>query len=192
MTSTRYLFQNDQNMPINEGSFRTSASAAIRAYRNGSPVKVKLVSGTMVGETNYDQVYNDIEHVNRIPETNLTEDLLPSASNLVGVARKVASCGGPKLDEKQYIAYEDICCSFLLVLVNDGLDMNPSLLDGLGNSFSDYKNGDKVNRIIEELQVQGGREQIIMFLSGPAGAGKGSAVKVARRFCFEFCRVASM
>ena len=31
-----------------------------------------------------------------------------------------------------------------------------------------------------------------MFVSGPAGAGKSSAVKVARQFCFEFCRAASM
>ena len=26
-----------------------------------------------------------------------------------------------------------------------------------------------------------------MFLTGPAGAGKSEAVKLARRFCFEFC-----
>lgn len=31
-----------------------------------------------------------------------------------------------------------------------------------------------------------------MSLSGPAGAGKSAAVKVARRFCFNFCRAAGM
>jgi len=30
------------------------------------------------------------------------------------------------------------------------------------------------------------KEQLIMFLTGSAGAGKTTAVKLAQRFCFEF------
>ena len=83
------------------------------------------------------------------------------------------------MDEKQCTAYEVICSSFLLALVNDSLDVIPSLLDGLGNSFSDYKNGDKVNIIIEELQVRGGQEQLIMFFIRTYWGGK--------EFCCQGC-----
>ena len=38
----------------------------------------------------------------------------------------------------------------------------------------------------------GAKEQLIMFLTGSAGAGKTTAVKLAQRFCFEFCRAVSI
>ena len=31
-----------------------------------------------------------------------------------------------------------------------------------------------------------------MFVTGLAGAGKGTGINVAQRFCFEFCKVASV
>ena len=37
------------------------------------------------------------------------------------------------------------------------------------------------------MTALGGREQLVLFLTGPAGAGKTTAVKLAQRFCFEFC-----
>ena len=43
-----------------------------------------------------------------------------------------------------------------------------------------------LNTIIEELKVRGGQEQLLMFLSGSAEAGKSSAVKVARCFFLTF------
>ena len=46
----------------------------------------------------------------------------------------------------------------------------------------------KKKDLIEELHARGGEEQLRMFLTGPAGAGKSTAVKVAQRFCFEFSR----
>ena len=38
---------------------------------------------------------------------------------LIGVAQKIAQKEGKKLDEKQYIAYEVIACSFLLCFIED-------------------------------------------------------------------------
>jgi hypothetical protein len=40
------------------------------------------------------------------------------------IARKVAKFEKTQLDEKQYIAYEMMACTFLLGLVNDGQDEN--------------------------------------------------------------------
>ena len=46
--------------------------------------------------------------------------------------------------------------------------------------------------LVEHLKARGGMEQLLMFLTGPAGAGKSTAVKVAQRFCFEFCAAVSV
>ena len=39
---------------------------------------------------------------------------------------------------------------------------------------------------MDKLQARGGQEQLIMFLTGPAGSGKSTAVRVAEQFCYEF------
>ena len=70
--------------------------------------------------------------------------------------------------------------------------MTPSFHNTLRGVFAGYKDASEVERLLEELKVGGGQEQLIMFLSGPEGAGKSAAVKVARRFCFDFCHVAGM
>lgn len=43
--------------------------------------------------------------------------------------------------------------------------------------------------IISQLHTRRGKDQLIMFLTGLAGAGKSksTAVKVAQHFCIEFC-----
>jgi hypothetical protein len=45
----------------------------------------------------------------------------------------------------------------------------------------------KINDIVRRLEAQGGQNQLIMFLTGPAGSGKSTAVKVAQQFCYDFC-----
>ena len=45
----------------------------------------------------------------------------------------------------------------------------------------------EMNTVVNLLSALGGREQLVMFLTGPTGAGKTTAVKLAQRFCFEFC-----
>lgn len=46
--------------------------------------------------------------------------------------------------------------------------------------------------IRDKLYALGAKKQLIMFLTGSAGAGKTTAVKLAQRFCFEFCRAVSI
>jgi cytidylate kinase len=35
-------------------------------------------------------------------------------------------------------------------------------------------------------------KQLLMFVTGPAGAGKSTATEVPQQFCFEFCRSMDM
>ncbi len=44
-----------------------------------------------------------------------------------------------------------------------------------------------INYIVRRLEARGGKSQLIMFLTRPAGSGKSTAMKVAQQFCYDFC-----
>jgi len=102
------------------------------------------------------------------------------------IAQKVARLEKTQLDEKQYIAYEMIACTFLLGLVNNGSDKNTKLGAYLQQTMEIPTTTDAED-VIEKLKARGGRDQLLMFLTGPAGLGKSTAIKVAQQFCYEFC-----
>ena len=150
------------------------------------PVLMKLVSTSLLGTTIYTNVYQDItsdKETNN--ETKITNDV--SIPTLVGVARKLARVEGTQMDDKQYVAYEVLCCTFLLDLIKDANDPDSDLYSHLQEAISARINSSSNKELIEELKVRGGHDQLIMFLSGPAGAGKSTATKAAWQFCFEFC-----
>ena len=103
---------------------------------------------------------------------------------LIGVAQKIAQQEGKQLDEKQYAAYESIACSFLLSLIQDSDNEPSSPFYGMSN--------DQKEPLIQRLEARGGHTQLVMFLTGFAGAGKSTCVKIAQRFCFEFCNAVSI
>ena len=67
------------------------------------------------------------------------------------VARKVARLEKTQLDEKQYIAYEMIACTFFLGLVNDGSDKNTKLGSYLQQTMEIASTTD-ANDIIKKLK----------------------------------------
>ena len=148
---------------------------------------LKLISSALVGWTNYCDVYtasdmgDDYRSRARTGENDIT---IPT---LQEVARKVAHLEKTKLDEKQYIAYEMIACTFLLSLVKDGNDSSTTLFTSLQKTVGGNPSSKTINDIVDKLQARGGQEQLIMFLTGPAGSGKSTAVNVAEQFCYEFC-----
>ncbi len=83
---------------------------------------LKLICGALVGGTTYCDVYmasdmgEDYGSTTKKVANNITVPTLQE------VARKVARLEKTQLDEKQYIAYEMIACTFLLDLVKDGND----------------------------------------------------------------------
>jgi hypothetical protein len=77
-------------------------------------------------------------------------------------------------------------CTFLLRLVNDGRDKNTKLGAYLQQTMEITSTAD-ANDIIKKLKARGGRDQLLIFLTGPAGSGKSTAMKIAQQFCYEFC-----
>ncbi len=102
------------------------------------------------------------------------------------IAQKVARREKTQLDEKQYIAYGMIACTFLLGLVNNGSDKNTKLGAFLQQTMEIPTTTDAKDDI-EKIKARGGRDKLLMFLTGPAGLGKSTAIKVAQQFCYEFC-----
>ena len=103
-----------------------------------------------------------------------------------GVARKIYEEKGIQLDPVQYVAYKTVCSSFLLNLINEGWEnrMN-SLSTTFADTDVDCKEKDTISQKLLDL---GAKEQLLMFITGPAGSGKSTALEVAQHFCFEFCR----
>ena len=173
-------------------------------FRNRSyPTLLRFISGTLVGTTNYDDVYGDELMLGNIDDEDvhvitqdddLSQNELDTETcnvpTLVGTARKIAREDRMKLDKKQYIAYEIIACTFLLQLVEEGRDSSSILGRYLASAVGTTAND--MDQLVKHLKARGGMEQLIMFLTGPAGAGKSTAVKVAQRFCFEFCAAVSV
>ncbi len=90
-----------------------------------------------------------------------------------------------ELDEKQYIAKQMIACTFLLGLVKDGNDSNTTLFTSLQKTMGG-ESSKEIADIMKKLEARGGQEQLLLFLTGPAGSGKSTAMRVAKQFCYEF------
>ena len=112
---------------------------------------------------------------------------------IAGVARDLAKTHNRQLDEKQYITYEMICCSFLLAQLDETGErngvINNCITEAIGESNGSLLSSDQqfnLNRVKKLLKSRGGEEQLRLFLTGPAGAGKTTAIKAAETFCFRF------
>jgi hypothetical protein len=98
---------------------------------------LKLISGTLVGGVKYSDLYIDLDDHEDTSSTNsyvTNNDKGYDKNNnqhkiptLPKIAQKMAKHEKTQLDEKQYIAYEMIACTFLLGLVNNGHDRNTIL-----------------------------------------------------------------
>ncbi len=79
-----------------------------------------------------------------------------------------------------------IACTFLLGLLNNGNDKNTKLGAYLQQCMEIAATAD-VNDVIKKIKARGGHDQLLMFLTGPGGSGKSTAIKVAQQFCYAFC-----
>lgn len=77
------------------------------------------------------------------------------------------------------------CGIFLLGLLNKALDPTLSVYRQFGVPIPLDNNMKIIDNLKEKLFARSGRDQMLLFLTGPAGAGKTSAVKAVEQFCFE-------
>jgi hypothetical protein len=156
------------------------------------PTMLKLISGPLVGGANYNEIYlkpDDEDAFNSSStsdsDTHKIEKDTKNVPTLPEISRKVAKLQKIQLDKKQYILYKMIACTFLLGLVKDERDPHTNLGAYLQKSFG-RPTTTNIHDIVKRLKARGGQEQMLMFLTGPAGSGKSSALMVAQQFCYEF------
>lgn len=118
------------------------------------------------------------------PEGHKPNDT-PHGPTMIDFLEKTKRKHGIKLDEKQLIAYQMICTSFMIKVIKDRAQ---TFVPQQHNRQLEKR----IDDITKQLKQMGGKEQLIMFLTGPAGAGKTTAVKLAQKFCEKFseaCRI---
>ena len=169
---------------------------------------IRLIQGSLLGGM-YEDVYStdgddndmDVDDAPDLPREQADPDAMDDSQQnriptLVSVARAVEREDKTRLDRKQYIMYEVIACSFLLGLLDlhDHRGYESPLLTLLGGAIGLERNGiaSDIDDLKQALRDRGGRDQLLMFVTGFAGAGKSTAIKVAQRFCYEFCKAASI
>ena len=95
------------------------------------PTMLKLISGTLVGGANYSDIYDNEMNTPIQSRNNTTNNNQLNVPTLPEIARKVAKLEKTQLDEKQYITYEIIACTFLLGFVKDGNNPKTTLYSSL-------------------------------------------------------------
>ena len=115
---------------LETNTITTNTNKSTKQTAKTFPTMLKLISGSLTG-VNYEDVYMEPDDIfqNNITNENQTANT-NKIPTLAETARKVAILENKKLDEKQYIAYEIIACTFLLGLVRDGSDPSTTLYKG--------------------------------------------------------------
>jgi hypothetical protein len=98
-----------------------------------------------------------------------------SVPTLSGVSSKASRDKQITFDRIQYVAYEVIYSSFLLNSINEGMGNE----NNIASSFAVSQEESEVERtkiilekVVGKLKELGAKEQVLMFVTGPAGAGK--------------------
>ena len=68
---------------------------------------------------------------------------------IAGVVKRLAQYNGELLNEKQYIPCEIVCCTFLLQLLNEGLDPTSCVSRQTGLTISAEDNSEMIEDIKE-------------------------------------------
>jgi hypothetical protein len=91
-----------------------------------------------------------VTHVCKQGEDTKIVPTLPEIARIVPKLQKI------QLDEKQYIAYEMIVCTFLLGLVTDGRDPDTNLGEYLQKSLEGPTTTTNIHNIVKRLKARGG------------------------------------
>ena len=161
-----------------------------RTQRRNFDTILEIFRGAAGGFTTYCDFLNSCQSDNG----NDTEEI-----TIAGVARDLARTNKRCLDEKQYITYEIICCTFLLSQLDETGSQDSIIKQYITNAVSNQNQNQQttqtltqdqqssLNTVKKLLKSRGGEDQLRLFLTGPAGAGKTTAIKAAETFCYRFC-----
>jgi len=76
---------------------------------------------------------------------------------------------------------------FLLQFCNEALDPASSIYKHIGIAVSHDNHSELIDDVKEQLLMHEGMNQLLLFLTSPAGVGKTTVIKAAEQFCYKFC-----
>jgi len=92
-------------------------------------------------------------------------------------------------DEKQMVAFEVMCSTFILDVVNRmGGD---NITQGISVTLDDSTLS-SIHTVKAKLKRMGAEDQLIMFLTGAGGCGKSHVIHAARKFCHRFSQAVGL
>jgi hypothetical protein len=160
-----------------------------RDYRN----LIALVSGAIVNrqfdchmDDTLDQVH-DMSYLKERTNDNIFDqdqlnslglDSIENISDIPTIKKicmKAATERGIFLDRIQYVAYEIICSTFLLDIVKTTWKEEDELSSGISVSdraITQFNTMEARQKLLDSLYDLGAKDQLLMYITGPAGAGK--------------------
>jgi hypothetical protein len=137
-----------------------------------------FIGGSLVGldDVGINQTDNTTHSDGDRTKQPVNSTIQQEESNFIPSMKRIAKEG--KLDEKQNIAYEVICCTFLLQLMFEMVVTSEDMR--------------KHQDLMKELKARGAQEQLVMLLTGAASCGKSTSVILAQTFCHKFCKALSV
>ena len=135
---------------IGPGSHESRQNAA---QQPDFPTIIKIIAGTLVNITSSPSFTNT-----STLQTSTDRLLVPTIN---GMAEQVEHESGIKLDEKQRIAYEIICCTFLLSVLSESESrhVTSSVSEALLLPFQKHS----FRKTLRELKARGGRMNFACF-----------------------------
>ena len=142
---------------------------------NNTPRTFPTILKMVVGAVKRNLLSIDIDDGDEVDNSETND--LPNVQTMDDILEKAKRRHGINLDTKQKRAYEMICATFMIKIIND------RHTQFVGENPEQTR---KANEVVQCLESIGGKKQLIMFLTGPAGAGKTTAIKLAQTFCEKF------
>ena len=174
---------NEESLFETKKSTQTGEEEQVCGGHKSEATLIQLISSVLDAVAAIDE-FDDCD--NTVPSFNSVLDLLKTTQGLL-------------LDDEQRMAYEIICSTFLLKLISESDDDNDDTDEPTNASVTSMVetviNKDvetQRKHVIRRLHAYGGKTQLFMLLTGPAGAGKSTAVKAAEQFCMQFCKYAKI
>lgn len=183
--------QHDQHVPFNPSKYKTllgfvaGASLNISHENDDSDSINQDLPDHYKNNVRIDDAFlNEIDWEDLGFASGFNKSVIPTMSQ---IAIKVAEDSNVTLDRVQYAAYEIICSSFMLNMVNEGWYDKASEFGVRDEEVQEQSVQSVMKRVKQNLIDLGAEKQLLMFVTGPAGAGKSTAITVAQQFCYEFC-----
>jgi hypothetical protein len=146
------LFSNNDNEDNTNPDSRDTTDDQTSINLDKFPSIIEIIKGTML--------YNTEENSSSQNNTNTFHSLSDAAKDA-------------KLDTNQYIAFQIICCTFMLDWLEELYMKNQHRLAcGMISSGLGHESSQQYEKAIELLIHHGAKKGLFMFLSGAGGSGK--------------------